>query len=91
MGWECGGDGGVRVLPLLSGFSCKVYTSPSISPRFYFKKHTFCFLPLVPILESPLIFNHFTSNLLLSFYLKWVWKKENGRGGGFIYDIFDTL
>jgi hypothetical protein len=25
----------------------------SISPRFYFRKHTFCFLPLVAILESP--------------------------------------
>jgi hypothetical protein len=24
----------------------------SISPRFYFRKHAFCFLPLVPILES---------------------------------------
>jgi hypothetical protein len=24
----------------------------SISPRFYFRKHTFCFLPLVTILES---------------------------------------
>jgi hypothetical protein len=26
----------------------------SISPRFYFRKHTFCFLPLVAILESSL-------------------------------------
>jgi hypothetical protein len=25
----------------------------SISPRFYFRRHTFCFLPLVAILESP--------------------------------------
>jgi hypothetical protein len=24
----------------------------SISPRFYFRKHVFCFLPLVAILES---------------------------------------
>jgi hypothetical protein len=24
----------------------------SVSPRFYFRKHTFCFLPLVTILES---------------------------------------
>jgi hypothetical protein len=24
----------------------------SVSPRFYFRKHTFCFLPLVVILES---------------------------------------
>jgi hypothetical protein len=29
----------------------------SVSPRFYFRKHTFCFLPLVTILESsPIIF-----------------------------------
>jgi hypothetical protein len=27
----------------------------SISPRFYFRKHTFCFLPLVTILESPVL------------------------------------
>jgi hypothetical protein len=26
----------------------------SVSPRFYFRKHDFCFLPLVAILESPL-------------------------------------
>jgi hypothetical protein len=25
----------------------------SISPRFYFRKHAFCLLPLVAILESP--------------------------------------
>jgi hypothetical protein len=25
----------------------------SVSPRFYFRKHSFCFLPLVTILESP--------------------------------------
>jgi hypothetical protein len=25
----------------------------SISPRFYFRKHAFCFLPLVSISESP--------------------------------------
>jgi hypothetical protein len=24
-----------------------------VSPRFYFRKHAFCFLPLVAILESP--------------------------------------
>jgi hypothetical protein len=28
----------------------------SISPRFYFRKHAFCFLPLVTILESPHVF-----------------------------------
>jgi hypothetical protein len=27
----------------------------SVSPRFYFTKHAFCFLPLVTILESPVI------------------------------------
>jgi hypothetical protein len=25
----------------------------SVSPRFYFRRHTFCFLPLAAILESP--------------------------------------
>jgi hypothetical protein len=25
----------------------------SVSPRFYFRKYTFCFLPLVTILENP--------------------------------------
>jgi hypothetical protein len=28
----------------------------SVSPRFYFRKHAFCFLPLAAILESPLWF-----------------------------------
>jgi hypothetical protein len=28
--------------------------SPAISPRFYFRKHAFCFIPVVTILESPL-------------------------------------
>jgi hypothetical protein len=32
-------------------FSAKCFSS--ISPRFYFKKHAVCFLPLVTILESP--------------------------------------
>jgi hypothetical protein len=27
----------------------------SVSPRFYFRKHTFCFLPLVATLESKMI------------------------------------
>jgi hypothetical protein len=31
----------------------------SISPRFYFRKHAFCFLPLAAILESPGILNIF--------------------------------
>jgi hypothetical protein len=28
----------------------------SVSPRFYFRRHTFCFLPLASILELPLLF-----------------------------------
>jgi hypothetical protein len=32
-------------------FPAKCFSS--VSPRFYFRKHTFCFLPLVAILESP--------------------------------------
>jgi hypothetical protein len=32
-------------------FPAKCFSS--ISPRFYFRKHAFCFLPLVAILESP--------------------------------------
>jgi hypothetical protein len=51
MDWSCGGVG---VLPILGSFSCKVFSS--VSPRFYFRKHAFCFLPLVAILESPKIF-----------------------------------
>jgi hypothetical protein len=46
--WGCGG---VKVLPLLSGFP--VICISNISPRFYFRKHAFCFLPLAAILESP--------------------------------------
>jgi hypothetical protein len=41
-GWRCGA---VTVLPILGGFSCKVVSS--VSTRFYFRRHTFCFLPLV--------------------------------------------
>jgi hypothetical protein len=40
----------------------------SISPRFYFRKHAFCFLPLVTILESPqaiLYFSLFPNSSLL--------------------------
>jgi hypothetical protein len=32
----------------------------SISPRFYSRKHTFCFLPLVAILESPISITNFS-------------------------------
>jgi hypothetical protein len=41
--WRC------RSFASSCGFSCKVFSS--ISPRFYFKKHTFCFLPLVTIFK----------------------------------------
>jgi hypothetical protein len=39
----------------------------SISPRFYFRKHAFCFLPLVAILESPFFrsFDQFLTELFL--------------------------
>jgi hypothetical protein len=53
MEWRC--YDGVGILPLLGGFSFKVFSS--VSPRFYFRKQAFCFLPLVTILESPHIFN----------------------------------
>jgi hypothetical protein len=47
MGWWCGG---VKVFCLfLMVFPAKPISS--ISPRFYFRNHTFCFLPLVTILE----------------------------------------
>jgi hypothetical protein len=48
--WAGWGYGGVRVLPLLGGFSYKVYLQHLL--RFYFRKHAFYFLPLVAILES---------------------------------------
>jgi hypothetical protein len=37
----------------------------SVSPRFYFRKHTFCFFPLVIILESPrnVIISSFISSI----------------------------
>jgi hypothetical protein len=47
VGWGCGGVG---VLPLLGGFTVRCISS--IPARFYFRKHAFCFLPLVAILES---------------------------------------
>jgi hypothetical protein len=59
VGWGCEG---VKVLPLLCGFSCKVYLS--VSPRFYFRRHAFCFLPLIAILESSAI------KFWISFFVK---------------------
>jgi hypothetical protein len=35
----------------------------SISPRFYFRRHAFCFLPLVTILEFPLLYLFITEFL----------------------------
>jgi hypothetical protein len=46
--WGCGG---IKVLPLSVVFPVRCISS--VSPKFYFRKHTFCFLPLVAILESP--------------------------------------
>jgi hypothetical protein len=42
--------GGVGVGVLPGGFSCKVFSR--VSPRVYFRKHAFCFLPLVTIFSS---------------------------------------
>jgi hypothetical protein len=67
-GWRCGG---VKVLPLLGGFPVRCISS--ISPRFYFKWHAFCFHPLAAILESlSYIFNNMfpqlSRNLKETFY-----------------------
>jgi hypothetical protein len=42
----------------------------SISPRFYFRKHAFCFLPLAAILESPRII-FLKSDLIASTNMGW--------------------
>jgi hypothetical protein len=43
----------------------------SVSPRFYFRKHTFCFLPLVAILDSLKIYFYlFIFSLVLGVELK---------------------
>jgi hypothetical protein len=46
-GWRCGG---VKVMPFLSDYACKVCLS--VSSRFHYKRLAFCFLPLAAILES---------------------------------------
>jgi hypothetical protein len=41
----------------------------SVSPRFHFRKHAFCFLPLAAILESPKVYfltSRLTNNLIMS-------------------------
>jgi hypothetical protein len=43
----------------------------SISPRFYFRKHAFCFLPLVAILESSVVYfeiRYFDSSSIAFFF-----------------------
>jgi hypothetical protein len=54
-GWSYVWAGGVEVLEFclfLVVFPSRC--SSSVSPRVYFRKHAFCFLPLVAILKSPL-------------------------------------
>jgi hypothetical protein len=61
--WGCYAQAvGVEVLEFclfLVVFPAKCFSS--ISPRFYFRKHAFCFLLLVAILESPI--SHFQDAL----------------------------
>jgi hypothetical protein len=47
MGWGCGRG---KVLPLLGGFSCKVYLQHL--SKILLLRHAFCFLSLATILES---------------------------------------
>jgi hypothetical protein len=47
----------------------------SVSPRFYFRKHAFCFLPLVAILESPPVkffYTYYCSLFTAPKYIFWV-------------------
>jgi hypothetical protein len=46
-GWRCRG---VKVLPLSVVFP--VWYISSVSPRFYFRRHAFCFLPLAAIFKQ---------------------------------------
>jgi hypothetical protein len=39
----------------------------SISPRFYFRRHAFCFLPLAAILESPILFHSILCCIMIKF------------------------
>jgi hypothetical protein len=54
--WRCYvWAGGVEMLEFcLFSVVFPVRSISSVSPRFYFRKHAFCFLPLVAILESPI-------------------------------------
>jgi hypothetical protein len=53
--WECHAQaGGVEESKFcLFSVVFPVRCISSVSPRFYFRRHTFCFLPLAAILESP--------------------------------------
>jgi hypothetical protein len=59
----CAWAGGVEELGFcLFSVVFPVRCISSISPRFYFRKHAFCFLPLVAILESLLVYSYLKSN-----------------------------
>jgi hypothetical protein len=70
MEWGCyawaGGVEESKFCLFLVAFPVKCISS--ISSRFYFRKHTFCFLPLATILESPEghFFNNPNSNIFVA-------------------------
>jgi hypothetical protein len=66
-GWRCEG---VKVLPLLMVFPARCISS--VSPRFYFREHAFCFLPLVTILEFTLLWLFFKQGLLFMYRQTWM-------------------
>jgi hypothetical protein len=69
MEWRCyaraGGVEESKFFLFLLVFSVRCISS--ISPRFYFRKHAFCFLPLVAILES--FFSHALKSTLPTLFL----------------------
>jgi hypothetical protein len=76
-GWRCGG---VKFCLFLVVFTVRCISS--VSPRFYFRKHAFCFLPLATTLESPRhclqdldssqwIQSHWAFSLRINFGLNW--------------------
>jgi hypothetical protein len=73
--WRCGG---VKDLPLLVAFPIRCISS--ISPRFYFRRHAFYFLPLATILEfSPFFLNvRLESGLYISHEVaEWQYSSRN--------------
>jgi hypothetical protein len=69
-GWRCGG---VKVLSLFGVFSSMCISS--VSPRFYFRRLAFSFLPLAAILESLFLF--FLRSCHAVFYhgyTNWIWE-----------------